>query len=203
MASAREKKRAAASSPLVAAQLTRHQMARIEMRAAICRDAVEALALFPEWTEQSEYTQQLGVVMAAAVADGATLDQLGTLPQCPPRRIMAGWVVDEQHPFHKLYYRGKELCSVLMEERAVVAATTSLVGVRRRRYQSVDREGDIHDLEEEIEFDNVERSRLVVGAYQWALEHLMPKRWGRRPETGQSNEQLEALFQALKAGPVD
>lgn len=204
MATAKRKKRAAAPSSKAVAPMTRHQAARTEFRAALYRDAVEGLAAFPEWTPESRYSEGLGLAMAACVAGGTTLDQLGSFAQCPPVRELCKWVVDAGHPFSKLYYGAKDLMVPLLEERALTIATTSLIGTRRRRYQSVTRDGDVEDLEESVEFDNVERSKLAVATYSWALEHMAPKKHGRKadPDSGRPNEQLEALFQALKAGPA-
>lgn len=152
-----------------------------------------------------EYTDELGQLLSEMVADGITLDTISKLPNTPPLRLMLRWIADDSHPFRKLYYDAKNLMVALYEERALDAATQPLIGVIKTKKQAVTRDGDVVDLEEERIADNVERSRLVVDTYKWTLEHLAPRKHGRKatPDGQQPNEQLEALFSSLKEGPVE
>lgn len=190
--------RARAKSPKASGPLTKHQMARVEHRAQIFRRATEAAEHEPPY--EGVYTERLGLVLAAMVADGATLDNISTLPNMPPVYHMTKWIAQADHPFHKLYYDAKQVLIPLYEERAQTAAYQSLKATRRRRYQQVDKYGAIHDLVEEIETDNVARSALRFQAMQWTLSHLSPRKHGRNAEPGadEPNEQLKALFEALK-----
>lgn len=198
MAAARKKKERATN----ASGLTKHQVARVENRARIYRNAIEIADEMPPYA--GEYTDTLGEGLAAMVVDGATLDQIATLPNMPPLWHMTRWVAKSDHPFHKLYYGAKEALVALYEERAQSAASTPLIGVTRVRRQAVTRDGDVVDLEEEREADNVERSKLIVNTYQWGLSHMSPRKHGRNAEESKDGptEQLKALFQSIRSGPV-
>ena len=58
---------------------------------------------------------------------------------------------------------------------------------------------------EEREADMLEHRRLLIDTHKWTLAHIMPKKHGRQadPAAGQPNEQLAALFDSLKSGPVE
>ncbi len=187
-----------AKSPKAAGPLSKHQLARVEAKAQIFLRATEAAVLEPPYG--GEYTERLGLVIAAMVADAATLDNISTLPNMPPLRDMLKWIAQESHPFSRLYYDAKRVLVPLYEERAQAVANRTLRAAKKRKYQAVDRFGEVHDLTEETESDNVERSRLIVDTYQWTLSHLSPRKHGRRAEDGGGgpNEQLKTLFDSLK-----
>lgn len=178
------------------------QALRVAHRAALRTTAQELIATIVPF--DGAYTDEIGQTMASCVADGMSLDALDEFQALPPRRIVLKWITDENHPFHKLYYEAKKLLVPLYEERALVVAGMSLEGTVKTKKQVVTRDGDVVDTEEERTFDNVERSKLMVGVLQWSLAHLSPKKHGRNPDpgTGSPNEQLKGLFDALRAGPV-
>lgn len=182
---------------------TKQQAMRVANRLSLLHAAEEALQDVTAYN--GEYTNELGEVMAAMVADGMTLDAMDTLDKLPPRRVILRWLTDTEHPFYKLYYEAKRMLVPLYEERAQTAASTPLIGVTKISRQALDRDGDPVDLYEERTADNVERSKLIVNTLQWSLSHLAPKKHGRNPDlsSDKPNEQLEGLFAALKAGPKE
>jgi hypothetical protein len=173
------------------------------MRAAVYRTAVDVMSSVEPY--DGEYRDDLGEALAVIISYGGTLDNIETLPGAPPVIHMLKWIAKKTHPFSKLYYGAKDALVPLLEERAVMAATTALVGVKKRRFQALDKDGCVRDLVEESEYDNVERSKLIVNTFGWALRAMAPRRHGPKPETGDNgeNDQLNALFESLRAGPVE
>ncbi len=180
-----------------------YSQARAVAKAESFRRAKETTAAAP--TYKSEYFKELGEVIGTMLSDGATLDDISTLPGMPPLREMLRWINDTEHPFRTIYYTAKQTLIPLYEERAQTAATKVLVGRTKVRRQVLDRMGDIVTVEEEREADNVERSRLMMAAYQWTLTHLAPKKHGRLAVVSDDgpNAQLEALFRGLQQGPAE
>ena len=118
---------------------------------------------------------------------------------------MLRWLSDPKHKFNVTYTRSRESVIPLYEDRALAAATGAVQGVVKTKKQVLDRFGNIVDVEEERIGDNVERAKLMLSGYTWALGWLSPRRHGHNasPDAGRPNEQLQALFDSLKQGPVD
>lgn len=123
----------------------------------------------------------------------------------PPLFQLLRWLGDDTHPFVSCRARAKALLVPLYEEMAQSIAMNSNLGEIVTEKQVVTKDGDIVDVVERRTLDNVERSKLALQGLQWTLGHLMPKKHGRTPDTmgTKPNEQLEGLFAALKAGPVE
>lgn len=182
---------------------SRPRRARAEHRAQLYRRAIEVVKELPEFS--GEYTAALGDAFAVLIADGCTLDNVSSFACMPPRYMLLRWIADKEHPLSRIYYDAKALLVPLYEERAQAAADNPLRGVIVTRRQAVTKTGAVVDLREEREVDNVERSKLQVGTYQWTLSHLLPKKHGRnaQPAAGEPNDQLKALFESLKQGPAE
>lgn len=150
-----------------------------------------------------EYTPRLGKLLFELVLDGNGLRQISTLPGMPPCRELTAWAGDPQHPFHTLYYEARRLLVPLLEEAVLITATEPMVGVRTRRHTIIDRLGAERELTEVIESDNVERAKLRVHALLATLGWTFPQKHGAKaqPPAQGGSTQLEALFEALKAGP--
>jgi hypothetical protein len=175
-----------------------HQIARVVERVKRYKKALPIAQATPAFN--GEYTTTLGETLSDMVADGCTLDNISTLPNMPPLRVMLRWIADTSHPFNKIYYDAKRAMVALYEERAFEAANKPLLATFTTRRQALDKNGAVVDLVEEREVDNVERAKLMVSTHQWTLSHLAPKKHSRQatPITGEGTEQLEALFQSLK-----
>jgi hypothetical protein len=113
---------------------------------------------------------------------------------------MLRWLADDTHKFNFTYTRARAMVVPLYEDRALSAAVNAQRGVVRVKGQRVLADGTKVDIEEIRESDNVERAKLMMAGYQWALGWMVPKKHGRNavPDANKPNEQLEALFQALK-----
>jgi hypothetical protein len=118
---------------------------------------------------------------------------------------LLSWLADLNHAFAKSFSRARELVIPLYEDRALSLALYSQTGVVKTRRQVVTKDGDIVEVEETREGDAVERAKLGLSAYQWALSWMLPKKHGKQadPEAGKPNAQLTALFDSLKAGPKE
>lgn len=173
------------------------QQARQEHRARLKVVALEELKDLPPFN--GEYNDELGAALADRVADGMTLDQIASLPNTPPGRVLRRWIMTDGHPFRVLYYEAKKLMVPLYEERAQDAALQPLLGKKRKKKQQFNvAAGKIVNLEDEEEFDNVERARLIVNTYQWSLSHLEPKKHGRNIIPDADNGALRDLLQQFR-----
>jgi hypothetical protein len=93
----------------------------------------------------------------------------------------------------------------LYEDRARDLALNPSIGVTKTTRQVLNKNGDIVTVKETREADSVERAKLGLSAYQWALGWMLPKKHGRQadPTANQPNDQLKALFDSLKSGPAE
>jgi hypothetical protein len=149
----------------------------------------------------AEWSAELGEALGRLVSTGHSLEQIAALPNAPSLYRLLKWLHDSKHPFHTIYREAKQLLIALYEERIMVNAVTPLLGeVRTEKVGGKD--GDTTEVRVA---DNVERARLIDGAYKFALGYLAPRKHGRTPDNGASgpNEQLQGLFDSLKAGPQE
>jgi hypothetical protein len=147
------------------------------------------------------YTDELDVALFELVSTGVSLDDIGMMPNMPNVSKLLSWIHDKDHPFSARYMRAKSVLVTLYEERAQQAALKPLL-----TELTVTKNSDQYGASTETRIiDNVARSTLIFNAYQWSLSHMLPKKHGKNaePPSGGHNEQLEALFAALKSGPVD
>lgn len=151
-----------------------------------------------------EWTDELGDALFALISTGHSMREISEMEGMPPLFQMLRWLGEETHPFTKCRARGKQLLVPLYEEMAQSIAMNSNPGEIVTRKQVLTKDGDVVDVEEVRIVDNVERSKLALQGIQWSLGHLVPRKHGRTPDTSsnQPNEQLQGLFDALKAGPA-
>lgn len=151
-----------------------------------------------------EWNDALGKALFALIATGHGMKEISEMPGMPPLFQMLQWLENDAHPFAVTRARAKELLVPLYEETAHRIGMSSNPLILHTKRQVLNRDGDVVDVFEEREVDNVERSKLAISTLQWTLSHLKPKKHGRNPEgSAGKNEQLEGLFAALKAGPVE
>ena len=176
----------------------KRQALRVANRMALRITAAELLAEITPY--DGEYTEEIGSVMAELVADGMTLDALDEFTVLPPKRVVCRWLLDEKHPFHSLYYEAKRLMVPLFEERMQVVASTPMVGKFKTTRGVVTKDGDVIEVVETREADNVERSKLIVSVMQSTLGYLSPRKHGKQAvlsiENG--NAALDELLGAFK-----
>ena len=146
------------------------------------------------------YTDELDEMLFELLCVGTSLDTISTLKGTPGLSTMLRWLAKEEHPFSLTYARARAMVVPLYEDRALAAVLNPMIGKVRTNRQVLNRDGDVVEVEETRESDNVARSALVLSGYQWALGWMVPKKHGQKPEDGnsQKNTQLEALFQSLK-----
>jgi hypothetical protein len=150
------------------------------------------------------YSDDLDRQLFKLLSVGTSLDTISTLKDMPDLSAMLTWLADETHKFNSTYTRARKLVIPLYEDRALDLALNPKIGVVKTKRQALTKDGEVVTLEEERTDDAVERARLGVQAYQWALGWMVPKKHGKQPDVNPNgkNEQLESLFAALKSGPV-
>lgn len=180
----------------------RNFQAVAEVKATAYR-AIEPIA--SAFNYAGEYTDALGQALADMVMNGVMLDDVHRLPNAPPLSALLRWIRDSTHPFCKIYYEAKDAQAALYEERALQVALNPEYGIVRTKRQILSRDGNVVNVIDEREDDNVARSELKLKAYQWALGWTRPKKHGKTPDgsSDKPNDQLSALFDALSKGPSD
>jgi len=145
------------------------------------------------------YTDELDEQLFELIVSGLSLEKISRLSNMPSVSVLLYWVGTKTHPFSATYARAKALLVPLYEERAIDLATE-----RQEATIHVVRDGEDGSYIETRRVDAVERSKLGVSAYQWALGWMVPKKHGRNPDDGNKgpNEQLKSLFDNLMSGPV-
>jgi hypothetical protein len=173
--------------------------AHVEATKASARAELTPLEPFSGWTED------LDKALYKLIATGNSMRDIAKIEGMPSLVDMLTWLTEDTHPFSKTYARGKQAVVAMFEEDIQTIALTSNDYSIKTFKQTVTKDGDVVDFEEERVVDNVERSKLAVATMQWTLSHLKPKKHGRSPEQTSNgpNEQLKGLFESLKAPPVD
>lgn len=153
----------------------------------------------------SEYTLELGtrICIMFATDPSMTMIKLNTDPELPTVYKMYEWLRDDAH-FAKCFAQAREIQAELQADELELWASRPLLGEVETRRAGTTEKGHI-DVTELRTHDNVERAKLMVATRQWRLGKLHPKRFGNKePDTTSGpNEQLDALFAALKKGPVE
>jgi hypothetical protein len=154
---------------------------------------------------ETKYTDELDANLFKLVCTGASLDTISNLEGMPELYELLAWLADETSRFALTYTRARKLVVPLYENRAMDVALNPTAGLVKIKKQVVTKGGGIVTVREEQSRDAVERAKLAMSAYQWALGWMVPKKHGKLPDLGdqKKNEQLEALFQSLKSGPVE
>jgi len=151
------------------------------------------------------YTKSLDERLFELLCVGTSLDNISNIKGTPGLGTMIRWLSDDTHKFSKTYTRARALVIPLYEDRALAAALIPVKATVTTHGQRVLVDGSVVDVEETRESDNVERAKLMLTGYQWALGWMVPKKHGRQADvtSGQPNEQLTALFNSLKSGPAE
>lgn len=151
------------------------------------------------------YTGELDRQLFQLLSVGTSLDTISQLEGMPPLYVMLGWLSDKRHKFSETFTRARSIVVPLYEDRALDIALNPASGIIKITRQALTRDGDVVTLTETQDRDAVERAKLALSAYQWALGWMVPKKHGKLPDLGdqKKNEQLEALFASLKSGPVE
>lgn len=153
---------------------------------------------FTEWTPEVEKK------LYELIGTGHSMREISKMSGMPKLIDMLTWLMEETHPFSKIYTRARQAVTTLYEEEIQRLGMNAQRGKVRTERQVLSKDGDVIDTVETRYMDNVERSKLAVATLQWTLSHLKPKKHGRNPDptTNGANEQLKGLFDALMAGPV-
>jgi hypothetical protein len=108
----------------------------------------------------------------------------------------------EHKEFSEQYARAREIQAELLADDIIELADKPLIGKKERT--GTDKAGQ--PIGETTVGDCVERSKLMVEARKWVAVKLLPKKYGSTavaPPPSGMNPQLQALADALNAGPAD
>jgi hypothetical protein len=132
--------------------------------------------------DEVEYTPELDVRLFRLIATAHSMEEMSKLVGIPPLHVLLRWRTIKDHPFVTTFLAAKECMSALLEERVVAISVNPLIGKMTTRKQVLDKAGDVVDLVDVKEYDNVDRARLAADALRWNLAVLNPKRYGRNAE---------------------
>jgi hypothetical protein len=176
----------------------------LTMRAAeIVVDDPELSAILSETGRAHTYTEELGARLRQLLIAGLSVMKIAKMTGMPSEVRMFTWIGTPNHPFSLVYKEAKALMvSRFEEEIQAIADEQTTSELRIEREVIVD--GIKHTVVEVRHVDAVEHRKLRISARQWTLSHLIPKKHGKQATgtAGEGNEQLNALFAALQAGPA-
>lgn len=200
---ARQAERSTANKEAYSMVGTSGEQYREVLRSGASLDDLEAFTHLQ--SDEFEYTEQVDAALYRLVSTGHSLRNISMLPGAPPLSRLLRWVGDKSHPFNKTYSEAKNVLTTLYEEQIIENAVSPLLGEVRTRRSGTGEKGGTIDVEEVRTADNVQRAALIDGALKFTLGYLLPKKHGRnaQPSDGSPNDQLEALFSALKQGPAE
>jgi hypothetical protein len=170
----------------------------------IVADDPELSALLDETGRAQTYTEALGIRIGDLLVAGLSIMKIAKMPGMPSEVRMFRWIGTPDHPFSKVYKEAKALMvSRFEEEIQAIADEQTTCELRTEREVFVD--GVKETVVEVRHVDAIEHRKLRIAARQWTLSHLMPKKHGKQAmgTAGEGNEQLNALFAALKSGPAE
>ena len=114
----------------------------------------------------SSYTPEIADSICERLANGESLKRICEDEDMPPRKTVAGWVIDDREGFSARYTHARNLgLDQMADELIEIADETS-------RDTIVTEQGDKADSEW------INRSRLRVDARKWYLSKLAPKTYG-------------------------
>jgi hypothetical protein len=136
---------------------------------------------------------------------GVPVKQLAQTQGLPSEFVLWKCIANERSELHTAYARGKQTAVARYEEEIELIASTPITGEVVVYGQHVTKDGDVVPTEERRVADMLGHRQLLIDTHKWTLAHIRPKKHGRlaAPAGNEPNEQLEALFQALQAGPVE
>jgi hypothetical protein len=121
-----------------------------------------------------------------------TLAKIQAEPRYPDLPTFYDWIREEP-VFAKAYARAREVQYDLKAEYLDHLTTQPLVGIVKETTD--DRFGVSVKIKE---FDNLERSRLIVDTGKWLLAKRMPKKYGVTPFEEGGEESLQELLSAFR-----
>lgn len=149
------------------------------------------------------YTDELGECIGKLIASRVSIEKIAMLDGMPSSTTMFGWIANSKHPFAAVYACNKEICVASMEEEIEDVAQNTEVGETVVEKDVMTKFG----MERMVEIrrgDMVQHRQLKINTLQWTLAHLRPRKHGRQAanDGDKPNNQLDALFDALKSGPA-
>lgn len=171
----------------------------------IVADDPELSALLDETGRAQTYTEVLGIRIGDLLVAGLSIMKIAKMPGMPSEVRMFRWIGTPDHPFSKVYKEAKALMVSRFEEEIQAIADEQTTSVLRIEREVFSPDGVKETVVEVRHVDAVEHRKLRIAARQWTLSHLMPKKHGKQATgtAGEGNEQLNALFAALKSGPAE
>jgi len=152
------------------------------------------------------YTEELGARIYDLLVAGISIMKIAEMDGMPSDVTMFKWIGDPKHPFSTLYKNAKQLMVARFEEENQRIADEPQIGEIITTRESINPvTGELQTTTEVKKYDMLEHRKLRIATRQWTLSHLMPKKHGHHAQPGGDapNEQLNALFAALNAGPKE
>ena len=136
----------------------------------------------------SKYSLKLALRLCERITEGIGLRKICQEPGMPNAATVFRWLADNKE-FCDLYARAREIQAELLADDIVAVADTPLRGEKTKRGK---------DGLEVITGDCVERSKLMVDARKWVAAKLLPKKYGKMPETESGADALSELVKTMR-----
>lgn len=123
---------------------------------------------------------ELRTRVCALIADGYTLRQIAKLPDMPAKSTILAWAAADE-AFRVPYSRAMELRAEALADEIIDISDDGSNDWREREVK----EGWVV---QEVNQENINRSRLRVDARKWLLSKLLPKKYGDKVGVEHSGE---------------
>jgi hypothetical protein len=142
----------------------------------------------------SEYSEEIANAIFERMLDGESLRSICRDEDMPGLATIFRWQ-SAHGEFREQYARARQMQAEILAEEIVQIADTPMIGAVRK----VTPLGTTV-----IQADMIERAKLRVDTRKWTAARILPKRYGPLPleKTEEKNEALQAMIDALNAGPV-
>lgn len=135
------------------------------------------------------------------IVDGNSLNRISQMEEMPT--LVTFWTWLKKYPDFLSKYRDArnfraEVDAGILQDMA----DDPLLGQRIEVTTNKGKDGKTET--KTVEYDNVERAKLMVSTRQWIVSKLLPKKYGDGVEDSEHEQKgLEELKRVMRAGPID
>ncbi|WNZ54796.1 hypothetical protein QT397_18195 [Microbulbifer sp. MKSA007] len=126
------------------------------------------------------YSEEIAVSICTLLAEGLSLREVCAHDGMPDKSTVIRWLATNSE-FCDQYAQAKEVSTFVMAEELLEIADDS-------SNDYMDRQARDGSVEEVLNPENIQRSRLRVDTRKWLMEKLKPKKYGQKLDIDQKTE---------------